>query len=102
MKYSKTAAAVAGSVMALGAAAPAVADQAAPTPNFSLNGGLQKGLQSETLDAAPIDGPQVRKVSEGVKGTAAQGAEQGKQLLGGLLGGLPLKSLPVAGGLLGQ
>ncbi|GAB2800455.1 hypothetical protein [Streptomyces daliensis] len=105
MKHAKTAAVVAGSMMALGAAAPAFAGDSAPTgPQFSLNGGIS--------DALSKPGPQVDNVVGTVEGAtkgatkgategAAKGAPKGtakgekKTLLSSnsddnLLGGLPL------------
>ncbi|WP_326687958.1 MULTISPECIES: hypothetical protein [unclassified Streptomyces] len=98
MKHQKTAAVVAGSVMALGSAVPAFANEPAPGPGFSLNGGLDKALRSDTLDVAPVDGPQFDAVVNTVKGATKSGELQtGKSLLGAekapqlpLLGGLPL------------
>ncbi|MFE1173397.1 hypothetical protein [Streptomyces sp. NPDC058773] len=95
MKYAKSAAVVAGSVMALAAAAPAFAAQP-KTPTMSLNGGLNDALSSKQLDGHQIT-PLVKTVrtTEGkVRSTNA------KKLLRGvtgatkktsLLGGLPLK-----------
>ena len=92
MKHIKTAAAVAGSVMALGAASPAVAAEAPsgqpPTsPSLSLNQGLFDAMNADSLDVAPIDGP----IADGVADTLKT-----KELLRSvgdaprMLGGLPL------------
>ncbi|MYT31845.1 hypothetical protein [Streptomyces sp. MspMP-M5] len=98
MKYAKSAAAVAGSVMALGAAAAApafAAETGAPnmtSPSMSLNGGLMDALNSGQLDSRQVT-PLVDTV-RGVEKTT----KHPKQLLGGatgaaeevaMLGGLP-------------
>ncbi|MCZ0981087.1 hypothetical protein [Streptomyces sp. NPDC004284] len=91
MKPTKVAAVVAGSLMALGAAAPAMASEAL-TPT-SLNGGLEaiaaNGLKSDMLSST-TDGSPVQTVTKAADqlNTATKGA----QLLGGLPvpGGLPL------------
>ncbi|MFG2489996.1 hypothetical protein [Streptomyces caniferus] len=95
MKYAKSAAVVAGSVMALGMAAPAFAAQPG-APTMSLNGGLTDALSSKQLDGHQLT-PLVStvKTAEGkIRSTNA------KKLLRGvtgttkktpLLGGLPLK-----------
>ncbi|MFG2831699.1 hypothetical protein ACGFWI_30215 [Streptomyces sp. NPDC048434] len=95
MKYAKSAAVVVGSVLALGAAAPAFAAQPG-APTMSLNGGLTDALNSEQLDGHQL-APLVKTVKTAggkVRSTNA------KKLLRGvtgvakktpLLGGLPLK-----------
>lgn len=96
MKHKKTAAAVAGSMMALGAAVPAFASEAAPGPSFSANGGLEQALQSPLESPVDASGPQVDSLVDTVKGTAKNGElSSDKNLLGAdqaqqLLGGLPL------------
>ncbi|MCB5911572.1 hypothetical protein [Streptomyces pinistramenti] len=94
MKYAKSAAVVAGSVMALGAAAPAFAAGPAAPPTMSLNGGLTDALNSEQLD-----GHQIRPLVDTVRGAGEHAESGAKNLLGGatgatrdgkLLGGLPL------------
>lgn len=98
MKHKKTAAAVAGSMIALGAAVPAFASETATGPNFSANGGLEQALQSDLLAQPPVDvnGPQVDGLVDAVKGTTKNGElSSDKNLLGAdkaeqLLGGLPL------------
>lgn len=97
MKYAKSAVAVAGSVMALGAAVPAfAADAGSPnmaSPHMSLNGGLADALNDQQVDSR-----QVKPLVDTVRG-AAKTAKHPKQILGGatgatkdvsLLGGLPL------------
>lgn len=86
MKPTKVAAVIAGSVMALGVAAPAMAAESmVPT---SLDGGLgsltSDGLKSDALSST-TDGSPVQKVTE----TAGQLNQAGKGA-GSLLGGLPL------------
>ncbi|MGW0120099.1 hypothetical protein [Streptomyces sp. NPDC003327] len=89
MKPTKVAAVVAGSLMALGAAAPAMATEAL-TPT-SLNGGLEaiaaNGLKTDVLSST-TEGSPVKSVTD----TVGQLNEAGK---GGvpLLGGLPAAPL---------
>ncbi|MEU6980182.1 MULTISPECIES: hypothetical protein [unclassified Streptomyces] len=86
MKPTKVAAVIAGSVMALGVAAPAMAAESM-VPS-SLDGGLgsltSSGLKSDALSST-TDGSPVQKVTE----TAGQLNQAGKGATG-LLGGLPL------------
>ncbi|MFJ5706077.1 MULTISPECIES: hypothetical protein [unclassified Streptomyces] len=88
MKPTKVAAVVAGSLMALGAAAPAMAAEAL-TPT-SLNGGLEaiaaNGLKSDVLSST-TEGSPVKTVTD----TATQLNQTGKGLP--LLGGLPASPL---------
>ncbi|MEU2655532.1 hypothetical protein ABZ615_09415 [Streptomyces sp. NPDC007325] len=88
MKPTKVAAVVAGSLMALGAAAPAMAAEAM-TPT-SLNGGLEaiaaNGLKSDVLSST-TDGSPVKTVTD----TATQLNQTGKGLP--LIGGLPASPL---------
>lgn len=103
VKYAKSAVVVAGSVIALGAAAPAIAAQpgaAGPArpgaPKMSLNGGLNDALRNKQLD-----GHQVRPLVKKIKTTGDKVKRtNANKLLGGvtaaaknspLLGGLPLK-----------
>ncbi|MFI6769540.1 hypothetical protein [Streptomyces sp. NPDC050355] len=102
MKYAKSAVVVAGSVVALGAAAPAIAAQHGlpagiqPGPKMSLNGGLNDALRSKQLD-----GHQVRPLVKKVKTTGEKvKSANANKLLGGvaaaakgspLLGGLPIR-----------
>ncbi|MEX2973812.1 hypothetical protein [Streptomyces sp. C184] len=95
MKYAKSAAVVAGSLMALGAAAPAFAAQPG-APTMSLNGGLTDALSSDQLD-----GHQITPLVDTVRATEGKvRSTNAKKLLRGvtgaakktpLLGGLPLK-----------
>ncbi|MFF0556975.1 hypothetical protein ACH4ZU_21860 [Streptomyces sp. NPDC020472] len=89
MKPTKVAAVFAGSLMALGAAAPAMATEAL-TPT-SLNGGLEaiaaNGLKSDMLSST-TDGSPVQTVTKAAD--QLNSATKGGSLLGGL---------PVAGGL---
>ncbi|KUL55271.1 hypothetical protein ADL22_01490 [Streptomyces sp. NRRL F-4489] len=95
MKYAKSAAAVAGSVMALGAAVPACAAGAgAPatnSPSMSLNGGL-----TDALSHKQVDSRQVTPLVNTVRG-AVKTAQNPKQLLGGATGAT--KEVPLLGGL---
>ncbi|WP_073768579.1 hypothetical protein [Streptomyces sp. CB02923] len=61
MKYAKTAAFLAGSVMVLGAASPVFAGTQGQVPSFSLNGGLTDALSNKQLDGRQLD-PVVRTV----------------------------------------
>ncbi|OKK02774.1 hypothetical protein AMK26_24675 [Streptomyces sp. CB03234] len=89
MKPTKVAAVVAGSVMALGAAAPAFAvDSLTPS---SLNGGVEALGKRGLTEAVPTDavgkvtnGKAVDKVQD-----AAGGLEPAKDTAQPLLGGLP-------------
>ncbi|MDX2559675.1 hypothetical protein PV371_08445 [Streptomyces sp. TX20-6-3] len=91
MKPTKVAAVVAGSLMALGAAAPAMATEAL-TPT-SLNGGLEaiaaNGLKSDVLSST-TDGSPVKTVTD--TATQLNDTTKGAPLLGGLPvpGGLPI------------
>ncbi|WP_405798301.1 hypothetical protein [Streptomyces sp. NBC_01506] len=95
MKPMKVAAVVAGSVLALGAAAPAFAAENMPT---SLNGGLGTALETvtnqETLDVQPVrtnaldpknDGSLINSVGDVAKGLSGEGkdAKGGKGGKGG-------------------
>lgn len=123
MKYSKVAAVVAGSVMAVGVGAPAFADTVSTdnmsTMPTSINGGVEQALNEQPLqkaaDSAQVDstlntltqatehlrGDTSADALAGQAGTATQGVA--KSGLAGavpgasLLGGLPLGSLPLAG-----
>ncbi|MGP3986579.1 hypothetical protein [Streptomyces sp. 3N207] len=90
MKYRKTAAVIAGSVMALGAAPPALASEAPVGPRASLNGGLDYALGSgELLSSSPpvgVAGPQFDALVNAVKRPLKNGKLIGNQ---NLLGGLP-------------
>ncbi|MFE7312960.1 hypothetical protein ACFU7T_07605 [Streptomyces sp. NPDC057555] len=95
MKYAKSAAAVAGSVMALGTAVPAFAADAGShsmtSPTMSLNGGLMDALNSKQLDSR-----QVTPLVDTVRG-AEKTVKHPKQLLGGATGAT--KDVPLLGGL---
>lgn len=97
MKHKKTAAVVAGSMLALGAAAPAFADEVQDPP-FSVDGGLNKVMASNLLENPTIaDGPLVDGVVNTVDRTARSGELKtdknlpGGEQVGALLGGLPLR-----------
>ncbi|MFH9606976.1 hypothetical protein [Streptomyces sp. NPDC017448] len=94
MKYAKTAALVAGSVAALGAAAPAFAVTTPTAPNFSLDGGLNQVMASapQVVDplvdtAAETTGTLSENGTVGKLAGRATGAVEGAAPL---LGGVPL------------
>ncbi|MFJ9415355.1 hypothetical protein ACIRPT_14470 [Streptomyces sp. NPDC101227] len=96
MKYAKSAAIVAGSVMAIVAAAPAfAAGPTAPrpvTPRMGLNGGLADVLHNEPLDGRQV-APLVKTVKATAKTVKAKNFLRGNKVNGAqqsLLGGLPL------------
>jgi hypothetical protein len=91
VKYAKSAAVVAGSVMALGAAVPAFAADTA-TPTMSLNGGLTDALNSKQLD-----GHQLQPLVKSVKGAADSVKADPKGLVGAAAGAT--KSVPLLGGM---
>ncbi|PZT77422.1 MULTISPECIES: hypothetical protein [unclassified Streptomyces] len=97
MKYAKSAALVAGSVIALGTAAPAFAVVATPTaPSFSLDGGVNQVIAAAPQVVDPVVGA-VNSVSDTTDrlhedGTVAKVAGQttgAVQDAAPLLGGLP-------------
>lgn len=110
MKYSKVAVVVAGSVMAVGAAAPAFASDAAPMMPTSINGGLDQAFAAQPLQKAgdATLGPVVSSAqqttdklrsdtsTDSLLGQATGAAKNLTPALGGaakatsLLGGLPL------------
>ncbi|WP_338064046.1 hypothetical protein [Streptomyces noursei] len=96
VKYAKSAAAVAGSVMALGAAVPAfAAESGAPnptSPSMSLNGGLMDLLNG----SGQLDSRQLKPLVDTVRG-AEKTAKHPRQLLGGATGAT--KDVPLLGGL---
>ncbi|MEU8665736.1 hypothetical protein OG473_07500 [Streptomyces anulatus] len=94
MKYAKTAALVAGSVAALGAAAPAFAATTPTAPNFSLDSGLNQVMASAPQVVDPVVGT-VAETAETVSrdGTVGKLAGQATGVAEGaapLLGGVPL------------
>lgn len=94
VKYAKTAAFVAGSVAALGTAAPAFAVTTTTAPDFSLNGGVNQMVGRAPQAVDPIVGT-VGGAADSMQknGTVtklagqATGAAQGASPL---MGGLPL------------
>ncbi|MEV7088491.1 hypothetical protein AB0O07_21810 [Streptomyces sp. NPDC093085] len=92
MKSVKVAAAVAGSLAALGAAAPAFAAQAPTSPSLSLNGALDtvasQGLRDgvKPINTNALDTENSGSVLNAVKGAtdSLNKPQQGGQLLGGL------------------
>ncbi|MEI7032652.1 hypothetical protein [Streptomyces pratensis] len=94
MKYAKTAAFIAGSVAALGTAAPAFAATDVTAPNFSLDQGLNQVMASTPLVVNPLVGT-VAETAETVSknGTVRKLADQATDAAEGaapLLGGVPL------------
>ncbi|MFI8995845.1 hypothetical protein [Streptomyces sp. NPDC053542] len=93
MKLAKTAAILAGSVVALGAASPALAAPAPSTsPSMSLNGGLNDALANAgRSEVDPL-------MDNAHRVTHALGRGDTKDLVGGvthLAGHLPLAGLPL-------
>ncbi|MEU8621771.1 hypothetical protein [Streptomyces sp. NPDC048623] len=97
MKPTKVAAAVAGSVLALGVAAPAMAaGGAVPTSLDGALGGLTSGgLKTDALSST-TEGSPVKAVTD-TAGKVNQLAKPGTQLLGGV----PLGAGALGGGQLG-
>ncbi|MER5846692.1 hypothetical protein ABT126_06400 [Streptomyces sp. NPDC002012] len=96
MKYAKTAAFVAGSVVALGTAAPAFAVTTATAPDFSLNGGVNQVVDGAPQAVDPIvdtaggaaDSAQKNGTVTKLAGQATGAAKGATPLMGGLpLGG---------------
>src|SRR5205085_12383677 len=100
VKYAKTAAIVAGSLMAIGAAAPAFA--AGPQPPHALPPASSSTL-SNVLHARPLDGQRLAPLVKTVKG-AAQKVQGGKKILlhGNKIGSSTPKSLLGEGLSIGQ
>ncbi|NDZ83593.1 MULTISPECIES: hypothetical protein [unclassified Streptomyces] len=93
MKYSKVAAVVAGSMMAIGAGAaaatPAFAAEPPAMPPMSLNGGLDQATQSLQQGAAVP----VAAVADTATSLATGKADAGEQVLG-----LARQATPMLGG----
>ncbi|MEE1797166.1 hypothetical protein PUR57_00360 [Streptomyces sp. JV176] len=90
MKPMKVAAVVAGSMVVLGAAAPAFAAEA-KSPSFSLNGALDTVASEGLRDAKPLHTNALDTENEGSALNAVKGVtdslnkpQQGNKLLGGL------------------
>ncbi|MFJ7998590.1 hypothetical protein ACIQ7D_15800 [Streptomyces sp. NPDC096310] len=90
MKPMKVAAVVAGSMVVLGAAAPAFAAEA-KSPSFSLNGALDTVASEGLRDAKPLHTNALDTENDGSVLNAVKGAtdslnkpQQGNKLLGGL------------------
>ncbi|MFD5874566.1 hypothetical protein [Streptomyces sp. NPDC060322] len=98
MKYAKTVALVAGSVAALGAAAPALAVTAPTAPRISLTGGVNELTSTVPQIPDRVVNPLVDGVGETVEevhedGTVSRSADLvtgAADSAGTLLGGLPL------------
>ncbi|MEV7869098.1 hypothetical protein AB0P17_24080 [Streptomyces sp. NPDC088124] len=92
MKPMKVAAVVAGSMVALGAAAPAFA-AGTQSPSFSLNGALDTVASEGLRDAKPLHTNALDTENEGSVLNAVKGATDSlnkPQQKSNLLGGLPL------------
>jgi hypothetical protein len=109
VKYSKVAAAVAGSVIAVGVGAPAFADSGMSPVPTSINGGVDSLLSEQPLQKAVDNSAagnalgNVGKVTDNLRNSGAgallgQAAGATKGALPSLLGGLPVTSL-LGGGL---
>ncbi|MFI6700046.1 hypothetical protein ACIBJC_13910 [Streptomyces sp. NPDC050509] len=90
MKPMKVAAVVAGSMVVLGAAAPAFAAEA-KSPSFSLNGALDTVASEGLRDAKPLHTNALDTENDGSALNAVKGVtdslnkpQQGNKLLGGL------------------
>ncbi|POX41963.1 hypothetical protein C3486_07010 [Streptomyces sp. Ru73] len=94
MKLAKTAAVLAGSVVALGAATPAFAatDHPSTSPSMSLNAGLNDALAN--AGKAEVD-PVVDNAHKVTHAAAAGDAEGLLDGATGLAGHLPLAGLPL-------
>ncbi|MBW3703849.1 hypothetical protein ACIQUZ_10010 [Streptomyces griseus] len=94
MKYAKTAALVAGSVAALGAAAPAFAATTPTAPNFSLDSGLNQVMASAPQVVDPVVGTVAETAEtvskDGTVGKLAGQATGVAESAAPLLGGVPL------------
>ncbi|MFE7356629.1 hypothetical protein ACFU8Q_26525 [Streptomyces sp. NPDC057543] len=94
MKYAKTAAFVAGSVAALGTAAPAFAVTTTTAPDFSLNGGVDQVVESapQAVDPVvdPVGGAADSMQKDGTVTKLAGQATGAAQGAAPLMGGLPL------------
>ncbi|MFF9508590.1 hypothetical protein ACF1BU_10980 [Streptomyces sp. NPDC014724] len=95
MKYAKSAAFVAGSVVALGTAAPAFAVATATAPDFSLNGGVNQVVESAPQAVDPVVDPVGAADAMQKNGNVTKLAGQATGVAKGaapLMGGLPLGS----------
>ncbi|MFF4081150.1 hypothetical protein ACFYZN_17340 [Streptomyces sp. NPDC001777] len=93
MKYAKTAAIIAGSVAALGTAAPAFAVTTTTAPNFSLNGGVNQVVESAPQAVDPVVDAvdnAAGAVKDGTLGDLAGKATGAAKGTAPLLGGRPL------------
>lgn len=94
VKYAKTAAFVAGSVVALGTAAPAFAVTTATAPNFSLDGGINQVVAAAPQAVEPIvdtvDGATSTLQKDGTVTKVAGQATGAAKGAAPLVGGLPL------------
>ncbi|MFC9242662.1 hypothetical protein ACFT7S_01050 [Streptomyces sp. NPDC057136] len=94
MKYAKTAAFIAGSVVALGTAAPAFAVAEATAPNFSLDSGLNQVMAAapQAVDPAvdTVGGAAESGLEDGAVGKPAGETTGAAQGAAPLLGGVPI------------
>ncbi|QNE74035.1 hypothetical protein F0344_04945 [Streptomyces finlayi] len=94
MKYAKTAAFIAGSVVALGTAAPALAVTEATAPNFSLDSGLNQVMAAAPQAVDPlvdtVGGAAESVQDDGAVGKLAGEATGAAKGAAPLLGGVPL------------
>lgn len=94
VKYAKTAAFVAGSVVALGTAAPAFAVTTATAPGFSLDGGVNQVLaaapQGVDLIVDTVGGATESVQKKGTVTKVAGQATGAAKSAAPLLGGVPL------------
>ncbi|MEU1484650.1 hypothetical protein [Streptomyces sp. NPDC005752] len=98
MKYAKTVALVAGSVAALGAAAPAVAATTPTAPRISLTGGVNELTSTVPTVPDQVVNPLVDAVGEtagqvrddGTVSRSAKAVTGVAEGAGPLIGGLPL------------
>lgn len=109
MKYSKVAAVVVGSMMAVGVGAPAFADtgstDTASTIPTSVNGGIAKVLNEEPVHIAQVDSAldTLNRAADSLRGAAAAGTAEGQASPAGqgaaqpAPGGAQLGGLPVGG-----
>ncbi|MFD7861009.1 hypothetical protein [Streptomyces sp. NPDC059783] len=94
MKYAKTAAFVAGSVVALGTAAPAFAAANPTAPSFSLDGGINQVTAAAPQVVDPVsqavDGAADALTKDGTVTKLAGQATQAAKGAAPLIGGLPV------------
>ncbi|MCX0246901.1 hypothetical protein [Streptomyces drozdowiczii] len=92
MKYAKSAALLAGSVVALGTAAPAFAVTTPTAPNFSLDGGVNQVTAAAPQVVDTVSGAAERLHEDGTVAKVAGQATGAAKGAAPLLGGLPLSN----------